>query len=84
MAKKAEVCAGCGARSGKHPVVAVVATGVLSEESLVASKEEWSAHTVCATCWRDPSNRETPIKGHFFHRGAEGSALDAAGSESIG
>jgi len=70
-----EFCAGCAtpASPGALPYVAV---------TFEAGRA--GAHPVCLDWWKDPGHRKSRIKGHFFVRAQEATALRFAGSQTIG
>lgn len=67
-------CVGCGAQAPAHPWVIVRAKDGGGFESA----------PVCTPCWKDPANRTTPLKGHFFGQHDAARAVSAAGSSNLG
>jgi hypothetical protein len=90
-----EACVGCGAEAGRHPIAAVVrdestrlldtfakAVAPLGVKEVVGP-DRFMSVPVCEACWRNPAHRKTPIKGHFFQRSEESTAVRLAGSGAI-
>jgi hypothetical protein len=63
-----ELCSGCGAVTGQHPMV-----GVARDDD-----GQMAAFPICHACWADPAHRQRPLKMHFFARGQAGAAVEAA------
>jgi hypothetical protein len=70
-----EICSGCGTVADEHPFVAIM----LDQEV-----KKYDRFPVCEKCWRDPSNRKSVLKAHFFPREQADYALSRAGSANIG
>jgi len=84
-------CAGCGIEAESHPIVGVgISDEALKDYALPdyfkirGDGVRFDAYPVCAACHADPSHRRRTLKMSFFERGHLGTALAAAGSNSIG
>lgn len=81
-----ETCAGCGAQAEEFPIIGVVnKDDELAHLAVIHSLDnpDWKGIPVCDACWRNPAHRKTPLKCHFFLRGAGKIGVAAAGSDTI-
>ena len=79
-----EMCAQCGGRAERYPVVVIQALDITVTSVLDMSdngeRGKWMARAVCSPCHKEPK-----LKGHFFYRTDNWRrALESAGSSNLG